>query len=435
MGKAESDARIPFETCLLELNELRKPLLGFRELLKDQDNKEDALASILATTLAEQVLRLPSPVQESADFREIFDMIRRSSVAEDILWMTDVISAHAETDEQLESEKVLIEERGESPYYLVGPELFSMLKMSRSLGIIPFELLRKLSDAKIAVIGASAAQSLLLLLSAMGAGAGKGYIRIADPGITKPSTLAKGIGSPSFARNLGKSKAELVVEAMQSHDPYGSYEYSGNPVKLIDTQGKVDLSYFSNADVVIEIVDDAETKLRVQDELTTALKTQREGRMSADVQLPQYILRIADVGDDPFVEVRHMESEERFGRTLTPEEQLFATAFLSGKLPPQANLSMHAVIAKDFIAHSPDTFLGVLASPSRSFPQTAGAGLSAAAKSVQALLSIFHSGTETSSLASEVKSTYGLDDQQSCDILSRLFGAVTGGVSSINFKK
>lgn len=148
---------------------------------------------------------------------------------------------------------------------MIGPEAYFLLVVkSRQLGLIPFSAIEQLQKLKIRCAGASAVVNLLELLACLGAQ----DVRWWDAGMSAPSNLGR-LGKVGDVRLLGGGKASSLQTTLHHFNPYASYVGTqGKVVQELDPESKTqDISYkdfISDADLVIEVVDNAASKIALR---------------------------------------------------------------------------------------------------------------------------------------------------------------------------
>lgn len=189
---------------------------------------------------------------------------------------------------------------GRSIFY-VGAELAWLLTVSRCLGLIPYQSLRKLRTSKIRVLGASVAASTVDLLASLGAE----DIVCADAGLIDPTNIPRLPMADLW--NVGEPKSLELVRRLRRRHPYGSFRAVAENL----TPATVD-AFLADADVIIEVIDNIPMKSYVQ---TVAL-----GKKPGTP-----LIFIADLANQPVVKVVRADSsghvETPFGRVWTHEER------------------------------------------------------------------------------------------------------------------
>jgi molybdopterin/thiamine biosynthesis adenylyltransferase len=229
---------------------------------------------------------------------DVEKVLQQHFLLDDWLWFAERFLKES-TPEKIVANASWICEPASRQYWLcVGPELLWLMSVSRCIGLIELEVLRQLRKTKIRVLGASVAAMTVDLLVALGCE----DVVCVDPGMIEPSNVPR---LPTEARNIGRSKVEVLTAQLLRRNPYG---------KFVGRQQKVENleEFFADADLILEVVDDLKTKIVAQ---TSALKTRPN--------VP--LIFIADVGMSPVVKVittnTNQEVEMPFGRQWSAQQR------------------------------------------------------------------------------------------------------------------
>jgi hypothetical protein len=272
--------------------------------------------------------------KQSALFQNV---LSESGLLSDILWFKEQFLSYS-TPEQIITDAHWIWDEQQAKYSLmIGKELLWLLSISRCIGIIPLELLRKLKNMRCVVAGASVAAMTVDLLVSLGAQS----IHCVDPGAVEPSNTPR--LPHGNVQDWGASKAELLQQQLLRRNPYG--EYHCHQAKIIVSEQerteKSDVVFeelVQHADVVIEVVDQVQLKVFIHEYVLQKKPT-----------LP--LLFIADLGNEPVAKVLQGTAKgalaQPFGRVWSGQEldalssftpQQLAYTMVKAELPAEHKL-------------------------------------------------------------------------------------------------
>ncbi len=242
--------------------------------------------------------------------KEAAELLENSAVIEDLVWFSQQLLS-VSSPQQIVEEARWIKDPQTHLYSLsVGPELQWLLTVSRCLGLIRLETLRRLRQTKIRVLGASVAAASVDLLASLGCE----DISCVDPGLIELSNLPR--LPMAQVHNVGCPKSAVLAQHLLRRHPYGKFQaVVGRAVQSLTEREVADVpieQFLRDADVILEVVDDIQTKTYVQ---TVALQKKPDTPL----------IFIADLGVKPVVKVVKTDKESKitrpFGRRWTASER------------------------------------------------------------------------------------------------------------------
>lgn len=196
---------------------------------------------------------------------EVEALIDHQSITKDVTWLNNEFKQRGSSREIIDQNAIWLhnKETGELIKW-IDEKTQEMLHKARLVGLVSFETLDKLRDAKIVVAGASASAKTVELLATLGA---KNFLFV-DQGIVSPAKSALYPGGMSSVSAVGTRKAIALKKNILSYNPFANIEVK---VGLLKQDGEsIDLgdinfsSFTDGATLVIECVDSPEIKTQLR---------------------------------------------------------------------------------------------------------------------------------------------------------------------------
>lgn len=242
--------------------------------------------------------------------QKILHILKKRQVLSDLIELVGGLQHHAASEEIIQREARWIKMPDDPlPAAFIGPEAMRLLKRSRSIGLIPFEVFHLFEKMKIVVMGSSVAASVC---DGLVVGLGAENIVFADAGRNSPSNERFPAGMGGWRKN-GLPKARNLQEILQDRNPYGSYTgivgkvifdetHRTNPQDVLFDEFAKDVFY------LVEVVDDVPSK--------TKAHSTRLGLISQEGK----VVFAADVYPKPFGGIENPANERPFSQNLSASE-------------------------------------------------------------------------------------------------------------------
>ncbi len=291
---------------LLELNEVFLSVMEKLQISKDSDAKSIAIAVKNTFGQFEGL--------SSEGFEALVSQMDTSGIFTDYATLANsVLTATAKLEEDARwiyypNEKRIIK-------YL-GIHAHRALSMSRMFALVPFEAIQRLRETQFVVAGASVAASTIDMLVSLGAE----NIIMGDAGKLAPSNIPRmPAGSTGSLLSLGEFKAQTLASNLSLRNPYGKFDpFSG--FVLVDEKDRVQDADRMLGDIikqqdpqnvkVIEVVDDAATKVKIRNYL-------KENYPEISVFF------IGDVGNNPFAGIEDPLMGDFFNQAFSDNQRVF----------------------------------------------------------------------------------------------------------------
>lgn len=348
-GALAADSLKPFQHGSKEIQELKAffrnsfprldeaPSLDASALKENSEFLNQAVEQVRSIIIE----RLSNMIPSEADItrEEIEDAFNSTTIIEDLTYLAYNIAKRASPESLQEESRYIYDQANHRLVKVIGAEADRLSKMSRLVGLIPFELIHRLKDLKIKVVGASVAASSIHLLAALGAE----NIEFADPGKLDPSNSPRMPGgATSDATTVGRGKARALKQELQRLRWYGKYLDRLDKVVCSDDPGEGELpvdALLEDADIVIEVVDDALTKHQLRE----WIQNHRPDLVTVFA---------ADYGaNHPVVSISHPQEEgyRHFNQSLDTAQRAFLQNLVDGKFENDPAMFLKAIylIVKD----------------------------------------------------------------------------------------
>ena len=342
MGFVADD--LPLATGRRELADLATHLAGVRARfdLGGHAVSADRLSAALEGLISSEAPSVPRAA--------IASLLRATPLVIDLATLINETAPYARDPSLVDRESRWIAD-GEAKklYAYVGPSAHRLLSKTRLVGLVPFAVADALQRLRIRGMGASVAASTYDLLVSLGAE----DLVFADAGTLDPSNSSRMPAGVGDFRNCGRSKALVLARTLRGRNPYA--RIVGIPGMVVPggkATGPHDVSFdefVADADLVIEVVDDARVKLGV--------------RLEMERKFPDTLLGfIADLGNAPFSAIERPRDKKHFHCGL-PSDEIERMLSRLGKVtsPTEARdealRSVYRIIERDFPADHSLEFL------------------------------------------------------------------------------
>lgn len=280
----------------------------------NQQASQDEIAQAYRQLFKNQVLAHAQTLNIEISAAGIDQLTAESILFKDVARLTHELMSIESTDDFSDHARFIWDENEHALSLYVSEEIDSILKKTRMLGLVPYEVIDKLSSTKILVLGASVAASTIDLLVAMGAR----NIEFIDDGELDPSNGQKmPAGVTADYNSNGKAKVYALAKNIYTRNPYGDFiARKGRAVVTEEEKrsGPQDILLSSlitdDTGLVIEVVDDSVMKMKI--------------RLIMEEKYPEIpLLFIADVGNNAFAGLEDVGKGKYFNQQLSDSQLEF----------------------------------------------------------------------------------------------------------------
>jgi hypothetical protein len=305
--------RTPFDSALKEFCSLQNYYKHHLEMLGlEQASSVAEIKTAYTELFKSQVMADAQAKNSSLDEQSVGRIAEESIIFGDVARLTHELMALQTGSDFSEHVRFIWDPNDKLLSAYISEEMDSLLKKTRMLGLIPFEVIDKLQSMKIVVLGASVAASTVDLLVAMGAR----DIEFIDDGELDPSNGQKMPAGPTADFNSnGTSKVHALAQSIYQRNPFGNFVPHRGRVVMDEAEKRpttddktLDEMMTPDTGLVIEVIDDPQTKMKI--------------RMHMQEKYPETpISFIADVGNDAFAGLENSGDGKYFNQELTGQQE------------------------------------------------------------------------------------------------------------------